>query len=96
MFFGGGNEGARKITWIPWNKVLISTKNRYLGIGSLHALNLALTAKRWWRFRTKEGSIWKDSIATLHGVDGGLGRNMPSIFTTRTGGGGGLDKFITF
>ncbi|KAJ9542702.1 LOW QUALITY PROTEIN: hypothetical protein OSB04_029208 [Centaurea solstitialis] len=57
-FLWGFKESCRKITWVAWDKTLNSIENKGLGIGSLKAINLALLAKWWWRFKTEEG-FWR-------------------------------------
>ncbi|KAJ9541752.1 hypothetical protein OSB04_028258 [Centaurea solstitialis] len=74
-FFWGRMVDCRKIPWVAWDKIINDWKKGGLGVGSLKALNVALLSKRWWRFRTDPGSLWKDVIVSLHGKCGSLGIN---------------------
>ncbi|GJY59623.1 zinc knuckle CX2CX4HX4C containing protein [Tanacetum coccineum] len=44
-FFWGGYLDCNKMTWIAWNRICSSSKNGGLGVGSLHASNLAMLGK---------------------------------------------------
>ncbi|PWA70463.1 RNA-directed DNA polymerase, eukaryota, Reverse transcriptase zinc-binding domain protein [Artemisia annua] len=50
-----------------------------LGVGSLHASNLAMLEKWWWRFHSKDNTLWKNIIISIHGDYGGLGLDRNSI-----------------
>ncbi|GKC83481.1 RNA-directed DNA polymerase, eukaryota [Tanacetum coccineum] len=56
-FFYGANSLERKITWVPWDKVLASKSNGGLGVSSFHALNRALLLKWVWRFISQDGLL---------------------------------------
>ena len=71
-FFWGSKDGGRKIAWIAWQKVLATINKGGLSIGSLKAHNLGLLMRWWWRFKTEEGSLWREVIRSLHGVNRGL------------------------
>lgn len=43
-----------------------------LDIGSLHASNLGLLGKWWWRFHNESDSFWVKIMKSIHGSDGGL------------------------
>nr|GFA74551.1 RNA-directed DNA polymerase, eukaryota [Tanacetum cinerariifolium] len=51
-FFNGADSLENKITWVAWDKVLASKKNRGLGVSSFYALNRALLLK-WTLIRPK-------------------------------------------
>nr|GFB92068.1 RNA-directed DNA polymerase, eukaryota, reverse transcriptase zinc-binding domain protein [Tanacetum cinerariifolium] len=57
-FFNGVDPAERKITWVSWDKVLVSKKNGGPGVSSFHALNHALLLKWVWRFLSQDGSLW--------------------------------------
>ncbi|KAJ9557412.1 hypothetical protein OSB04_012026 [Centaurea solstitialis] len=86
-FFWGSNNGAQKVSWVAWDKVVNSKENGGLGIGSIRAQNLALLTKWWWRllglcarhpnsqqrFHSEGDALWKKVIVALHGPTGTLG-----------------------
>ncbi|XP_024961356.1 uncharacterized protein LOC112501856 [Cynara cardunculus var. scolymus] len=71
-FFWGDKGGVRKISWISWSTTLADKDAGGLGISSLRALNLALLARWWWRFKLEHNHIWRLVIIALHGDDGGM------------------------
>ncbi|GKD03454.1 putative RNA-directed DNA polymerase, eukaryota, reverse transcriptase zinc-binding domain protein, partial [Tanacetum coccineum] len=71
-FVWGGYFDCNKMTWITWNKICSSSKNGGLGVGSLHASNLAMVGKWWWHFHSKNNTLWKNIIISIHGEYGGL------------------------
>ncbi|GJW61371.1 RNA-directed DNA polymerase, eukaryota, reverse transcriptase zinc-binding domain protein [Tanacetum coccineum] len=71
-FFWGGSLESNKMAWIAWDKTCSSPSCGGLGIGSLHASNLAMLVKWWWRFLTENNSFWKLIITSIHGPDGGV------------------------
>ena len=60
------------MAWIAWDKTCSSPSCGGLGIGSLHASNLAMLVKWWWRFHTENNSLWKLIITSIHGLNGGV------------------------
>nr|GEW65391.1 RNA-directed DNA polymerase, eukaryota [Tanacetum cinerariifolium] len=56
-----------KITWVAWAKVLLSKKNRGLGVSSFFALNRALLLKWVWRYLVQDGSLWYHIISAIYG-----------------------------
>nr|GEZ29494.1 RNA-directed DNA polymerase, eukaryota [Tanacetum cinerariifolium] len=66
-FFNGVQCEERKIAWIKWTKILASKKNDGLGVSSLYALNRALLFKWDWRFISRDNSLWRRFITTMHG-----------------------------
>ncbi|GJX59890.1 RNA-directed DNA polymerase, eukaryota [Tanacetum coccineum] len=50
-----------------------------LGIGSIHALNLATLSKWWWRFHLEKNSLWSLIITSIHGSHGRLTSDFPTI-----------------
>ncbi|GJX33632.1 RNA-directed DNA polymerase, eukaryota [Tanacetum coccineum] len=66
-FFNGSQCNERKITWIKWTTTLASKKNGGLGISSLYALNRALLFKWVWRFISRDNSLWRRLILSMHG-----------------------------
>ena len=55
-----------------------------LDIGSIKALNLALLAKWWWRFKNEDGALWKKVITTIHRNYGKLNSDHASIKVSGT------------
>lgn len=47
VFFWGGNDPIKKIHLVDWSKVITPISKGGLGVGSLHAQNIALLVK-WW------------------------------------------------
>ncbi|KAJ9562123.1 hypothetical protein OSB04_007283 [Centaurea solstitialis] len=72
-FFWGTRNNIHKTAWVAWNLILNSREKGGLGIGSIRALNLALLAKWWWRYKTEKEALWRKTIAALHGDSGNLG-----------------------
>ncbi|PWA95618.1 RNA-directed DNA polymerase, eukaryota, Reverse transcriptase zinc-binding domain protein [Artemisia annua] len=70
-FFWGGTLDSNKMAWVSWHKVCSSTSCGGLGIGSLHAANLAMLVKWVWRFHSEPNSLWKSVITSIHGSNGG-------------------------
>ncbi|GKF09148.1 RNA-directed DNA polymerase, eukaryota, partial [Tanacetum coccineum] len=66
-FFIGADPSDRKINWVAWNNVLATKKRGGLGVSSYFALNRALLLKWFWRFLSKDGSLWYQSIRAIHG-----------------------------
>ncbi|GKB67861.1 RNA-directed DNA polymerase, eukaryota [Tanacetum coccineum] len=66
-FFNGADPEERKIVWVAWQKVLASKSQGGLGVSSFFALNRALLLKWYWRFLTKDGSLWSQVIQAIHG-----------------------------
>nr|GEZ18099.1 adenylate-forming reductase 03009 [Tanacetum cinerariifolium] len=55
----------------PPNLGLILLEDIKGGIINLHAANLAMLTKWWWRFHTEKNTLWKDIITSIHGFTGG-------------------------
>ncbi|GKA52201.1 RNA-directed DNA polymerase, eukaryota [Tanacetum coccineum] len=66
-FFNGVQGDERKITWVKWSKVLASKKYGGLGVSSFYALNRALLFKWVWRFLSRDNSLWRRFITSMHG-----------------------------
>nr|GEW52619.1 RNA-directed DNA polymerase, eukaryota, reverse transcriptase zinc-binding domain protein [Tanacetum cinerariifolium] len=66
-FFIGADQLERKLTWIAWDKVLASKKNRGLGVSSFFALNRALLLKWVWRFVSCDDSLWCQVVRAMYG-----------------------------
>ncbi|KAJ9565851.1 hypothetical protein OSB04_001817 [Centaurea solstitialis] len=69
-FFWGSKENMVRIPWVAWDVVLNSHEKGGLGIGSLQALNVALLAKWWWRYRLEDSALWRKVIDAIHDVHG--------------------------
>nr|GEW61541.1 RNA-directed DNA polymerase, eukaryota [Tanacetum cinerariifolium] len=61
-FFNGSNGVNRKMSYISWDKVLISKKKGGLGVSSYFALNRALLFKWVWRFVSQDSSLWSRKV----------------------------------
>ncbi|PWA89228.1 reverse transcriptase domain, Reverse transcriptase zinc-binding domain protein [Artemisia annua] len=68
------------MAWVSWHQVFSSTNYGGLGIGSLHAANLAMLVKWVWRFHSEPNSLWKSVITFIHGSNGGGLVNATVIF----------------
>ncbi|GJW90119.1 RNA-directed DNA polymerase, eukaryota, partial [Tanacetum coccineum] len=67
-FFNGVASSDRKITWVAWDNILASKKNRGLGVSSYYALNRALLLKWVWRFISCDGSLWFKVVQAIYGL----------------------------
>ncbi|GJU39965.1 hypothetical protein Tco_1192922 [Tanacetum coccineum] len=81
-FFNGADPEERKIVWVAWQKVLASKSQGGLGVSSFFALNRALLLKWYWRFLTKDGSLWSQVIQAIHGDNFNCANNSPSLWST--------------
>ncbi|GKB57062.1 RNA-directed DNA polymerase, eukaryota [Tanacetum coccineum] len=77
QFFLGADTDENKMTWIKWNKVTASKKDRGLGIGSLYGFNRALLFKWKWRFMAYPSAFWVLVIKSLFGHHGGMQDSEP-------------------
>ncbi|GJR22729.1 RNA-directed DNA polymerase, eukaryota [Tanacetum coccineum] len=57
-FFNGSAPNNQKASWVNWKNALASKDKGGLGISSLYALNRGLMFKWYWRFFTKDSSLW--------------------------------------
>ncbi|GJZ07388.1 RNA-directed DNA polymerase, eukaryota [Tanacetum coccineum] len=69
-FFNGVDVNEKKMSWVNWNKVLVSKDKGDLGVSSFYAMNHALMFKWVWRFKYDNTSSWARFITTMHGKDG--------------------------
>ncbi|GKA93671.1 hypothetical protein Tco_0815657 [Tanacetum coccineum] len=90
-FFWGGTLDTNKMAWMAWPKVCSSTNCGGLGIGSLHAANLAMLVK--WGFGTIDSpmpsmplSPWK-KIIELNKPLSHANYCLQSIFKRKVGNG---------
>lgn len=68
MFFLGGSEDVRKISWIQWDIVCCNKEKGGLGVGQLCEFNMALLGKWWWwRLKEECGSFWLRVLSTRLG-----------------------------
>ncbi|PWA92394.1 reverse transcriptase domain, Reverse transcriptase zinc-binding domain protein [Artemisia annua] len=65
-------EGVKQISWVSWNKVLVSKTDGGLGVGSIKTKNMGLLGKWKWRFINEQGALWRKVIAEIHGSSGGF------------------------
>jgi hypothetical protein len=68
-FLWSGNEERHKICKVSWATVTLPKQAGGLGIGPLRDKNTALLFKWLWRFGSKESSIWKDVIKSIHNTN---------------------------
>ncbi|PWA37362.1 reverse transcriptase domain, Reverse transcriptase zinc-binding domain protein [Artemisia annua] len=82
-------EGVKKISWVSWNKVLVSKTDGGLGVGSIKTKNMGLLGKWKWRFINEQGALWRKVIAEIHGSSGGFdtmgGSNNNSTWSSIVG-----------
>ena len=83
-FFGGGDFGEKKITWVKWKKCLASKKDGGLGIGSLFALNRALLFKWIWRFWYDQNALWVKVVKSIYGASGCIGKRFTNNVSNST------------
>ncbi|XP_057426337.1 uncharacterized protein LOC130719745 [Lotus japonicus] len=57
-FYWGGNVSKRGIHWSSWSKLCRSKCDGGLGFRDLHAFNMALVAKNWWRIYSHPESLF--------------------------------------
>nr|GEX33545.1 RNA-directed DNA polymerase, eukaryota, reverse transcriptase zinc-binding domain protein [Tanacetum cinerariifolium] len=74
-FFNGCAPNNQKALWVNWKNALASKEKGGLGIASLYALNRGLMFKWYWRFFTKDSSLWSRVIKAIYGDSGGLDGN---------------------
>ncbi|KAJ0493102.1 putative RNA-directed DNA polymerase [Helianthus annuus] len=67
MFVWGITALGGKINWVRWDKMTKLKAKGGLGIGGIRALNLAMIAKWWWRFKKEPNQLWASVIMALHG-----------------------------
>ncbi|GJR12603.1 RNA-directed DNA polymerase, eukaryota [Tanacetum coccineum] len=67
-FFIGGDVGDKRMTWVKWDKCLMSKKDGGLGIGSIYGFNIALLFKWIWRFLNVRSDLSVHVIKCIHGV----------------------------
>ncbi|GKD56166.1 hypothetical protein Tco_1289553 [Tanacetum coccineum] len=79
-FFNGVDVNENKMSWVNWNKVLVSKDKGDLGVSSFYAMNHALMFKWVWRFKYDNTSSWARFITTMHGKDGLLGKSVKFPF----------------
>nr|GEW51620.1 RNA-directed DNA polymerase, eukaryota [Tanacetum cinerariifolium] len=70
--FIGANTGVKKMTWVSWNKCVISKKLGGLDIGSIFGLNAGLLFKWIWRYMQNLDDLWASVIKAIHGHNGGI------------------------
>nr|GEY19887.1 RNA-directed DNA polymerase, eukaryota, reverse transcriptase zinc-binding domain protein [Tanacetum cinerariifolium] len=75
-FFNGCALNNQKASWVNWKNALASKEKGGLGIASLYALNRGLMFKWYWRFFTKDSSLWSRVIKAIYGDSGGLDGNI--------------------
>ncbi|GKA64547.1 RNA-directed DNA polymerase, eukaryota, reverse transcriptase zinc-binding domain protein, partial [Tanacetum coccineum] len=81
-FFNGCAPNNQKASWVNWKNALASKEKGGLGISSLYALNRGLMFKWYWRFFTKDSSLWSRVIKAIYGDSGGLERNTFATYTS--------------
>ncbi|GJT95096.1 RNA-directed DNA polymerase, eukaryota, reverse transcriptase zinc-binding domain protein [Tanacetum coccineum] len=81
-FFNGCAPNNQKASWVNWKNALASKEKGGLGISSLYALNKGLMFKWYWRFFTKDSSLWSRVIKAIYGDSGGLERNTFATYTS--------------
>nr|GEW84328.1 reverse transcriptase domain, reverse transcriptase zinc-binding domain protein [Tanacetum cinerariifolium] len=64
-FFLGYKDGARGISWVKWNSILLNHKIGRLGVGNIHAKNLGLLGK--WKWRHRHGT-WCEILKAVDNI----------------------------
>nr|GFB08322.1 RNA-directed DNA polymerase, eukaryota, reverse transcriptase zinc-binding domain protein [Tanacetum cinerariifolium] len=77
-FFRGTDLNESKMSWVKWEKCLLSKKRWGLGIGSIYGFNIGLLFKWIWRFLTRPSDLWATVIRSIHGHNGGVFGNSNS------------------
>lgn len=52
-----------------WRKLAAPKEMGGLGIGDLKLKNLGLLLKWWWKYSVDQGSLWKKTVQSVHGID---------------------------
>nr|GEV24380.1 RNA-directed DNA polymerase, eukaryota, reverse transcriptase zinc-binding domain protein [Tanacetum cinerariifolium] len=79
-FFNGVDANEKKMSWVSWNKVLVSKDKGGLGVLRFYAMNRALMLKWVWSFKSDDTSLWARFIKDMHGNDDLLGKLVKSHF----------------
>lgn len=61
-----------KVAWFHGRKCVLHLIVGGLGIGNIHAANMAILSKWWWRFHNENNALWKQIITSIHGINGGI------------------------
>lgn len=77
-FLWGGSELKKEIHWVEWSKVIAPKPKGGLSVGLLHAQNIAMLIKWWWRLINDKRSLWKGVIVSIHNF-----HNKPTSYITR-------------
>lgn len=65
-FVWGENSSHKKISWVSWRQMMAAKDKGGMGIGSLHAANIALLLKWLWRLKSEKTSLWGRVIKSIH------------------------------
>ncbi|KAJ9546518.1 hypothetical protein OSB04_019061 [Centaurea solstitialis] len=66
--FLGASEEKKKICWLAWEKVIRDKPFGGLGIGSLHACNLAMLVKWRWLEKTEPDAPWLKVVQSCNSL----------------------------
>ncbi|GAB4847064.1 hypothetical protein Ancab_039814 [Ancistrocladus abbreviatus] len=67
QFLWSGPSQSRSILWVRWDVVCLPKTVGGLGVKQLHAFNLALLAKWWWKATVDKDTLWARFMAAKYG-----------------------------
>jgi len=71
LFFLGGGEDFRKLSWIKWDTICLKKENGGLEVKRLREFNISILGKWVWRVLKERESLWKAVLRAKYGESGG-------------------------
>nr|GEX53010.1 RNA-directed DNA polymerase, eukaryota, reverse transcriptase zinc-binding domain protein [Tanacetum cinerariifolium] len=68
----GVDLNENRMSWVKWERCMVSKKKGGLGIGSIYGLNIGLLFKWIWRFLTPLSDLWARVIGNIYDHIGGI------------------------
>ncbi|GKV02210.1 hypothetical protein SLEP1_g14669 [Rubroshorea leprosula] len=68
-FWWGQQEQEKRISWIPWTKMVTSKWHGGLGFKDLECFDLALLARQAWRLINHPNALWAQVLKAIHFPD---------------------------
>ncbi|GLU14962.1 hypothetical protein SLE2022_314960 [Rubroshorea leprosula] len=68
-FWWGQQEQEKRISWIPWTKMVTSKWHGGLGFKDLEYFDLALLARQAWRLINHPNALWAQVLKAIHFPD---------------------------